>query len=69
MVADCQDSGGWPTPRGSKPVLGTPGQLYDIETDPGEENNLWDARGDVVSRLMGMLNRCCGDGESVECGV
>lgn len=58
LILDCQDSGGWPTPRGSRPIPGTPGQLYDIMADPREQNNLWDARQDIVKRLTKKLNRC-----------
>lgn len=57
MVLDCKDSGGWPTPRGSKPVSGSPGQLYDILADPAEENNLWDECGETVRRLTELLSR------------
>jgi len=57
LIHECRDSGGWPTPRGSGPVPGSPGQLYDIVSDPGEEKNLWDERGDIVTSLTGLLNR------------
>lgn len=57
MIFECQDSGGWPTPRGSKPEPGLPGQLYDILADPGEETNLWEERSDVVAELTELLNQ------------
>lgn len=57
LVHECRDSGGWPTPRGSKPVPGSPGQLYDIAADPGEENDLWKERADIVTHLSALLER------------
>jgi len=59
MVLNCQDSGGWPTPRGSHPKPGTPGQLYDLVADPCETHNLWCERADIVRRL-GRTWRSCG---------
>lgn len=57
LILDCADSGGWPTPRGSKPVPGAPGQLYDIAADPEETSNLWDELPDRVEQLTNLLNR------------
>ncbi len=56
-IFDCADSGGWPTPRGTHPQPGSPGQLYDIGVDPAEQHNLWSDRQDVVSRLSDLLDR------------
>jgi len=55
LILDCRDSGGWPTPRGSKPAPGTPGQLYDMEADTGELTNLWDSHPDIVTELSDLL--------------
>jgi len=45
----------WPSPP--NPGLGQPaGQLYNLETDPGEENNLWQQHPDIVKELLGLLN-------------
>ena len=55
LIVDCDNSGGWPPPRGTGPNSGTPGQLYNIESDPGEENNLWVVRPDIVGELTDIL--------------
>lgn len=50
-------SGGFSPPRREKPVADGPrGQLYDLERDPGETNNLWLHRPDVVARLKKVLD-------------
>ena len=49
-------SGGFSSPRRVKPVAGGPrGQLYDLSKDPGERDNLWSRRPDVVARLQAVL--------------
>ena len=48
-------SGGWPPPRGDGPEVGSEGQLYDLDVDPIESDNLWRDRPDVVSRLEQIL--------------
>jgi arylsulfatase A len=41
-------------------------ELYDLESDPGESNNLYTARPDIVETLMNELERCRDDlGDSV----
>ena len=64
LILDNQDSGGWVPPRGSGPKPGTPGQLYHLEEDPGERNNLFDERPEVVRRLTALLDRYRHDGRS-----
>ena len=32
-----------------------PGQLYNLETDPGETNNLYSKHPEIVKRLKGQL--------------
>jgi arylsulfatase A len=64
LIHECLDSGGWPPPRGSKPISGSPGQLYDILADPHEEHNLWEERKDVVARLAVLLNHYRESGRS-----
>jgi len=45
-------SGGFSSPRRMEPQPGGPrGQLYDLDVDPGETNNLWLRHPDVVARL------------------
>ncbi len=65
MVLHCQDSGGWPTPRGSHPRRGMPGQLYDLADDPYEAHNLWSERPDIVGQLEQLLSRYQKSGRSV----
>lgn len=50
-------SGGFiTTPNTREPEPGEPeGQLYHLGRDPGEQNNLYDERPDVVERLQGRL--------------
>ena len=65
LILDSLGSGGWPPPRGGAPVPGTPGQLYDLEADPGERTNLWDKQKEIVARLTTLLERYQTDGRSV----
>ncbi len=65
MVLDCRDSGGWPTPRGSHPKPGIPGQLYDVVDDPFEQNDLWDEHADIVKQLRSLLEHHQENGRSV----
>ena len=65
LIPDTEGSGGWPPPRGNGPVPGTPGQLYDLETDPGEQTNLWGERKDIVERLTTLLDRYKSEGRSI----
>lgn len=45
-------SGGFSQPRRVQPEPGGPrGQLYDLEADPGETDNLWSDRPEIVARL------------------
>jgi len=39
------------------PKEGAPGQLYDLESDPAEKNDLWDKHPDVVERLSKLLEK------------
>jgi arylsulfatase A len=40
------------------------GQLYDLETDPGEQDNLWQARPMVVAAMYEQLKHICHDPSS-----
>ena len=47
---------GFTKPRNVKPAEGDPaGQLYNLDDDIAEANNLWDAKPEVVKRLMALL--------------
>ena len=49
-------SGGFSMPDKVAPVPGGPhGQLYNLRSDPGELNNLWSERPEIVARLTGKL--------------
>ena len=52
-------SGGFSRPRR---VKGEGGQLYDLENDPGEAENLWDERPDRVAELLSVREALLGDG-------
>ena len=41
-----------------------PGELYDMEADPREKNNLWQEKPDVVQRLTGLLKQYQDSGRS-----
>lgn len=45
-----------------------PGELYDIQADPGEQTNLWNTHPEVVERLVGLLQKYQRDGRSVPAG-
>ena len=64
LILDTQGSGGWVRPSDKDPVPGTPGQLYDMEKDPYEKNNLWDKRPEVVERLTRLLEKYKKQGHS-----
>lgn len=49
-------SGGWSSPMEAEASAHSPpGQLYDMENDPGETNNLYRSRSEVVERLLSQL--------------
>lgn len=55
-------SGGF---RVNKPAKNAPrGQLYDLEVDPGETNNLFEANPEVVERLLAQLEEDVANGRS-----
>jgi arylsulfatase A-like enzyme len=68
LIVDTGGSGGWPPPRGGRPVPGSPGQLYDLQADPGEQTNRWGERQDVVDQLTTLLKRYRQEGRSVVAG-
>jgi arylsulfatase A-like enzyme len=50
-------SGGFSEPRAIPPKPGEPaGELYNLRNDPSEEENLWQAKPDVVKRLQAELD-------------
>ena len=57
LIEHTQGSGGWPTPRDKPPEAGSPGQLYNLEEDPDESDNLWNGRPDKVKELTELHDR------------
>lgn len=58
-------SGGFSAPNKIKTSPGGPaGQLYDLAADPGETNNLWQQRPEIVERLSAELARIRAAGQS-----
>ncbi len=59
-------SGGWTKPINVKPDINGPkGQLYDLQSDPDESENLWDKHPEVVARLKKLLEKYKEEGRSV----
>ena len=65
LILENRDSGGWVDPRGTGPQPGAPGQLYNLEDDPGERNNLFDAHPGLVAELTDLLESYKTQGRSV----
>jgi len=58
-------SGGWSFPNIKKDLEGLPPvQLYDMENDPAEKNNLFDKHPDVVKELQALLHKYQSEGRS-----
>lgn len=62
----CAGSGGWSHPTESEAEeMGLPWlQLYDLDNDPGEENNITDDHPGIVSELKELLHRHISEGRS-----
>ena len=63
-------SGGFTAPARVTPGPGDPpGQLYDLEADPGETHNRWAESPAIVARLRGLLERYQAQGHSHRAGL
>ncbi len=69
LILDTRGSGGWVEPRDDDPVPGAPGQLYNLDLDPGERNNLRDKYPEIVKRLRGLLEKYKREGRSRPVGL
>ena len=60
------DSGGWshPVPRNDNNNIGSDFQLYNLELDPGEENNLYSKNYTIANELKDELKKIIIDGRS-----
>ena len=64
----CAGSGGWsfPVPKKAK-EMGLPElQLYDLENDPGEENNVFEKHPVIVSELTELMDKYISEGRSTK---
>lgn len=60
-------SGGWSSPMETKVPQGSPeGQLYNLEKDPDESENLYASEAGIVSELLAMLEADITSGRSTE---
>ena len=58
-------SGGWSSPNEKQAPQGSPiGQLYDMQSDPGETTNLYESRPEVVQQLLKQLESDVARGRS-----
>jgi hypothetical protein len=64
LIEGTQGSGGFATPSDGEPKPGAPGQLYNLASDPGETNNLYDKEPDIVARLSLLLEKYKNQGYS-----
>jgi len=55
LIHETLGSGGWPPPSGGGPQPGSPGQLYNLAKDPGEERNLFGKERGIVRDLTELL--------------
>jgi len=60
-------SGGWTSPKENQVPKGSPkGQLYDMETDVGEKNNLYPSKPELVAELLAKLTKDIKGGRSTD---
>jgi arylsulfatase A-like enzyme len=60
----CRGSGGWSLPDAKAPPDAPPMQLYDMQADPRERQNLYGEHPEVVERLAALLGRYQREGRS-----
>jgi arylsulfatase A len=57
LILGTDGSGGWVAPSDDPYDPERPGQLYNLEEDPGERSNVIDERPEIVARLRTLLQR------------
>ena len=58
LILETKGSGGWVDPRDKGPIgPDTPGQLYNLDEDPYETNDLWENHPEIVDRLKRLLEK------------
>jgi arylsulfatase A len=66
-LALARGSGGWSSPKENQIAKDqVPAQLYDLEKDPGEKNNLFEERPEMVKELLGYLEEDVKRGRTTE---
>jgi arylsulfatase A-like enzyme len=65
-ICFCPGSGGWsfPTPKEASTIDLPSTQLFNLDTDPEEEQNIAEANPDVVARLNGLMQKYIREGRS-----
>ena len=65
-LALCRDSGGWSDPKPGSPKAAPlpPVQLFNLDTERGEQTNVQDQHPEVVARLTKLLEKYVADGRS-----
>lgn len=59
-------SGGWTTPKEKDAKKAPAAQLYNMEIDPGETNNLYTSKPEIAKRLLAQLTKDIEAGRSTE---
>ena len=61
----CKGSGGWSAPTEKKAAKDSlEAQLYDMDTDPGEKNNLYKSNPEIAQKLLELLDKDVARGRS-----
>lgn len=60
-------SGGWSSPKENEVAAGAlKAQLYDMQADPGETENLYDSKPEVAAKLLALLRQDVNNGRSTK---
>lgn len=60
-------SGGWTSPKENEVAANEPkAQLYNLDDDPGEQNNLYESKSDIANRLLTLLTEDIQRGRATE---